>query len=148
MHEIYDLKEMLCKELEEYGKKGDLTAGSLDVVDKLAHTIKNLDKIIESYEENSEYSSRGGSYAGGMGMGGASYERGGRSYRGGNMGGRSYARGRGRNARRDSMGRYSTEGYSRNDEMIEQLNDLMDDAPDERTRAEIQKFITKLEGMM
>lgn len=148
MHEIYDLKEMLCKELEEYGKKGDLTAGSLDVVDKLAHTIKNLDKIIESYEENSEYSSRGGSYAGGMGMGGASYERGGRSYRGGNMGGRSYARGRGRNARRDAMGRYSSEGYSRNDEMIEQLNDLMDDAPDERTRAEIQKFITKLEGMM
>lgn len=148
MHEIYDLKEMLCKELEEYGKKGDLTAGSLDVVDKLAHTIKNLDKIIESYEENSEYSSRGGSYAGGMGMGGASYERGGRSYRGGNMGGRSYARGRGRNARRDAIGRYSTEGYSRNDEMIEQLNDLMDDAPDERTRAEIQKFITKLEGMM
>jgi hypothetical protein len=148
MHEIYDLKEMLCKELEEYGKKGDLTAGSLDVVDKLAHTIKNLDKIIESYEENGEYSSRGGSYAGGMGMGGASYERGGRSYRGGNMGGRSYARGRGRNARRDAMGRYSTEGYSRNDEMIEQLNDLMDDAPDERTRAEIQKFITKLEGMM
>ena len=148
MHEIYELKEMLCKELEEYGKKGDLTAGSLDVVDKLAHTIKNLDKIIESYEENGEYSSRGGSYAGGMGMGGASYERGGRSYRGGNMGGRSYARGRGRNARRDAMGRYSTEGYSRNDEMIEQLNDLMDDAPDERTRAEIQKFITKLEGMM
>lgn len=148
MHEIYDLKEMLCKELEEYGKKGDLTAGSLDVVDKLAHTIKNLDKIIESYEENGEYSSRGGSYEGGMGMGGASYERGGRSYRGGNMGGRSYARGRGRNARRDAMGRYSTEGYSRNDEMIEQLNDLMDDAPDERTRAEIQKFITKLEGMM
>lgn len=148
MHEIYDLKEMLCKELEEYGKKGDLTAGSLDVVDKLAHTIKNLDKIIESYEENGEYSSRGGSYAGGMNMGGASYERGGRSYRGGNMGGRSYARGRGRNARRDAMGRYSTEGYSRNDEMIEQLNDLMDDAPDERTRAEIQKFITKLEGMM
>lgn len=148
MHEIYDLKEMLCKELEEYGKKGDLTAGSLDVVDKLAHTIKNLDKIIESYEENGEYSSRGGSYAGGMGMGGASYERGGRSYRGGNMGGRSYVRGRGRNARRDAMGRYSTEGYSRNDEMIEQLNDLMDDAPDERTRAEIQKFITKLEGMM
>ena len=148
MHEIYDLKEMLCKELEEYGKKGDLTAGSLDVVDKLAHTIKNLDKIIESYEEDGEYSSRGVSYAGGMGMGGASYERGGRSYRGGNMGGRSYARGRGRNARRDAMGRYSTEGYSRNDEMIEQLNDLMDDAPDERTRAEIQKFITKLEGMM
>lgn len=132
MHEIYDLKEMLCKELEEYGKKGEMTAGSLDVVDKLAHTIKNLDKIIETYEEEG-YSNRGGrnrSYAGG------------RSYRGG-----SYARGRGSNARRDAMGRYSSEGYSRADDMIDQLNDLMEDAPDERTRMEIQKLITKMESM-
>lgn len=30
--------------------------------------------------------------------------------------GRSYARGRGRNAKRDSMGRYSRDEYSRNDE--------------------------------
>ena len=47
MHAIYELKDMLCKELEEYGEKGELTTGSLDVIDKLAHTIKNLDKIIE-----------------------------------------------------------------------------------------------------
>ena len=26
MHAIYDLKEMLCKQLEDYGKKGELTA--------------------------------------------------------------------------------------------------------------------------
>ena len=128
MREILELKEMLCKELEDYGKKGEMTAGSLDVVDKLAHTIKNLDRILESYDE--EYSGRG-SY----GM----YERGGRINR-------SYARGR--NARRDSRGRYSSEGYSRNDDMISELNDLMNDAPDERTRQEMQKFITKMESMV
>ena len=47
MHELTKLKEMLCDELKEYGDKGELTAGSLDVVDKLAHAVKNLDKIIE-----------------------------------------------------------------------------------------------------
>lgn len=146
MHELYELKEMLCKELEEYGKKGELTTGSLDVVDKLAHTIKNLQKIIEKYEEedysNASYtrggSYRGGSYAyedGGM-MGGGSYE------------GGSYARGRGSNARRDSRGRYSSErGYSRDEGMIMELRELMQDAPDERTRMEFQKFIQKIEQM-
>lgn len=141
MREIHELKEMLCKELEEYGKKGELTTGSLDVVDKLAHTIKNLDKIIEKYEED-EYSGRtypmnvsyrGGSYA---------YED------GGMMGGGSYARGRGRNAKRDSMGRYSSErGYSRDENMVMELRELMQDAPDERTRMEFQKFIQKIEQM-
>lgn len=47
-----------------------------------------------------------------------------------------------------SRGRYSSEGYSRNDDMISELNDLMNDAPDERTRQEMQKFITKMESMM
>lgn len=130
MEELYKLKEMLCKELEEYGGKGELSTGSLDVVDKLAHTIKNLDKIIESYDE--EYSGYYPMYYGD--------NRGNRSYRG------SYARGR-RNARRDSMGRYSSEGYSRHGDMIEQLRELMEDAPDTQTRSEIQRLVTKMEQM-
>ena len=48
MHELYELKEMLCKELEEYGSKGELTGGTLEVVDKLDHAVKNLDRIIET----------------------------------------------------------------------------------------------------
>ena len=148
MHELYELKEMLCKELEEYGKKGELTTGSHDVVDKLAHTIKNIDKIIEAKEgEEGEYSGYGGgSYRGG------SYARGGR---GGNRGGSyayayddgSYARGRGRNARRDSMGRYSREGYSRaNEEVVEQLHELMEEVPEDM-KYDIKKMITKMEAM-
>lgn len=56
MDEIYELKEMLCKELEEYGRKGEMSAGSLEIVDKLAHAVKNLGKIIEMYEEEEKYS--------------------------------------------------------------------------------------------
>jgi len=137
MHAIYDLKDMLCKELEDYGKKGELSAGTLDIVDKLAHTIKNLDKIIEFYEED-EYSNAMG------GMRGRSYRD--NSY---NDGGyeRSYARGRGSYARRDSMGRYSREGYSRAGDMADRLRELMNDAPDEHTRQEIQRLVTKMEQM-
>ena len=138
MHELYELKEMLCEELKEYGKKGEMSAGSLEIVDKLAHAIKNLDKIIETYEEE-EYSGRG-SYRGPY-EGRGSYEDG-RSYER-----RSYARGRGRNARRDRMGRYSSEGYSRNEDMTEQIRGMMEEAPDERTRQEFQRFLNKLETM-
>ena len=132
MNELNELKEMLCKELKEYGKKGELTAGSLDVVDKLSHTIKNLDKIIEVYE--------GGGYSNGYPM--YAY-RDGRNYPDGsyNDGYGSYAR------RRDSMGRYSREGYSRHGDMIADLRELMNDAPDERTRQEFQRFISKMESM-
>ena len=141
MHKLYELKQMLCEELEQYGKKGELSAGSLDIIDKLSHAIKNLDKIIEKYEEE-DYSGA---------MGGGSYARGGQ---GGNQSntsyarGGSYARGRGRNAQRDSMGRYSSEGgYSRNDGMVMELRELMQDAPDDRTRQEFERFIQKIEMM-
>ena len=138
MHELYELKEQLMKELEEYGRKGELSTGSLEVVDKLAHTVKNLCKIIESYEDEEGYSMEGG----------MSYQRGQGGNRGGSRGGMSYARGRGHNARRDSMGRYSSNrGYSYgNEDMVEQLRDLMEEAPDQ-VRSDIQRLITKVEGM-
>lgn len=143
MHELYELKEMLCKALKDYGKKSDLSNQGLEVVDKLAHAVKNIDKIIEKYEEEEGQSmdsgySRGRSYRG-------SYE--GSFEGGGGRGGRSNARGRGSNARRDSMGRYSSEGYSGNEEMVSELRELMQDAPDEKTRMEFQKFISKIESM-
>ena len=134
MHEIYELKEQLMKELEEYGKKGEMSTGSLEVVDKLAHTIKNLCKIIENAEEEGEYSMADG----------RSY-RDGRMYDGNTM--RSYARGRGRNAKRDSMGRYSSAGYSYgNEDMVEQLEGLMMDAP-ENIKSDIKRLISKVESM-
>ena len=137
MEELMKLKETLCAELEEYSRKGKMSAGDLEVVDKLTHTIKNLDKIIENYDE----------YSGAMDY---SRERGySNRY--------SMASGRGRNARRDSMGRYSSrsdmggysnerDGYSGHD-MVMELRELMEDAPDDRTRMEFEKFIRKMENM-
>lgn len=64
MHKLHELKEMLCEELEEYASKGKLDVGGLDIVDKLAHAVKNLDKIIEvdsGYSNRYPYY-RGGSY--------------------------------------------------------------------------------------
>ena len=154
MHELYELKEKLCEELEKYGGQ-DLTAGTLEVVDKLAHAIKNIDKIIEAKEEE-EYSMDGGSYAYARGgnQGGGGNRGGGnsnRSYRGYAREGGSYAyaRGRGRNARRDSMGRYARDEYSMADsqEMVENLRMMMEEAPDERTKQEFQRFISKIEMM-
>lgn len=136
MHKIYELKDKLCEELEEYGDK-KLDAGSLEVIDKLAHTIKNLDKIIEKYEDE-DYSS-----AYDDGMTGGSYERDGNRYGSRYAMARGDGRGRGRNARRDSMGRYSSD----NRMMVDELRDLMNDAPDERTKMEFKRFIEKMEQM-
>lgn len=81
---FYKIKEMLCKELDEYGKKDELTAGSLDIVDKLTHALKSIETIIAMSEDGGESGRYSGRYSG--------------------------ARGRGRNARRDSMGRYAGRG--------------------------------------
>ena len=132
MHALYDLKEMLCAELEDYGKRGELSTGSLEIVDKLAHTIKNLDKIIDAYENDEEYSSRPYNDD----ARGYSYED-----------DRSYARGRGRYAKRDNLGRYSSRGYSRNADITEQLRNLMDETHDDKARQEIQRLVTKMEHM-
>lgn len=115
MHKLYELKDMLCEELEEYGSKGKLDVGSLDVVDKLAHAIKNIDKIIECSEEDYSY--------------GTSYARG----RMGNV--RRDAMGR---YSRD--GRYS---YDEADFRTE-LQKLMHDAPNERIKQKIQNIVSDM----
>lgn len=136
MDAIYELKDMLCEELEEYGKKDKLDVGGLEIVDKLAHTVKNLDKIIEAYEEqgySSDYDNMGGSYDGSYdGSYGRRYSR-----------ERGYSRARGRNARRDSMGRYSRDGKM----MARELRELMEDAPDESIKTEMRRLIQKVESM-
>lgn len=133
MHELYALKDMLCKELKEYGSKGELSAGTLDIVDKLAHATKNLCKVIENCEGD-EYSN--GSYDYGMS----------------NRGDSSYARGRGRGARRDSMGRYASDyagesGYSRTDEVMSELRGLMNAANDEHTKSMVRNIMRKMDSM-
>lgn len=104
MEYIEKLKKKACKELEEYAERPKLSLQDWEVIHMLTDTEKNLDKIEMLEEESGGYSeARGGmrgrsSYA----MGGSSYDD--MMY--------SERRGRGRNAKRDSMGRYSSEGGS------------------------------------
>ena len=157
---MHKLIEYICDELEELERKADkegkLSMAEIQYGDMLAHFKKNLLKGEEMYGEEEEmYSMAGGSYAMGDDRGGMNgrTRMGGRSMRGGNSyryeGEGSYARGRGRNAKRDAMGRYSSRGgYSMaGDEMIEELRDMMQDAPDDQTRMEFQRFISKIEKM-
>ena len=57
----------------------------------------------------------------------------------------SFARGRGRNARRDSMGRYASD-YSRNDEMIHELHALANSLPANK-REEVERLARRMEQM-
>ena len=43
---MHELREMLVKELDKIQRKGELSAGSLDIVDKLTHSIKSIDTIM------------------------------------------------------------------------------------------------------
>lgn len=130
MHELYELKEKLMRELEDFGKK-DINGSSLQMIDTLAHATKNLCKIIESAEEYSE-------------EGGSSYSRMGGSSR---RGGSSYYRAGGSSYRRDSRGRYASNNYyNANDEMIDKLDELMETAPEEM-KSDIQRLKSKVESM-
>ena len=133
MEYMYELKDKLCKELDEIARKPEMGAGDLEIIHKLTDTIKNLDKI--EILEDGGYSQAGDWEADMRGT----YGRG-SSYRG---------------RKRDSMGRYSREGrggrggYSRHDAkeaMMEQMEMLMDQAGSEREREAIRRCMGQLEN--
>ena len=66
-----DVCMMLEKELDSLSKKDELTAESLEYIDKLTHAIKSISTIVamEEAKEHGSYDnySRGGSYDGSYG---------------------------------------------------------------------------------
>ena len=133
MHKLYELKDMLVKELGDFSGK-ELNGNSLDKIDKLAHAAKNIEKVIECCEDEAYSNAMGGysrtggysrrmSYADNENYPHMDFVRPDGSYRDGGM---SY-RGRGRGAKRDAMGRYSSEG-----------------GVDEHTKEELRKLIEKM----
>lgn len=129
---MHKLMEYVCNELKEYERKaekdGKLSAQDIEYVDKLAHIKKSLLAADEMWDD-SEYSmATDGSY-------GRSY---GRSYN------RSYARGRTGNVRRDAMGRYSRDGYSMAEDFRSELEELMQDAPNEQVKMKLQRIVSEM----
>lgn len=125
--ELHELREMLMDELSGLTSKGELTAGSLDTVDKLTHSIKSIDTICAM--EESGYSN------------GYSYD---------DNGMMSYA-----DRNRDSRGRYSRTGnryprrgdYSRASkrDLVDELRNVMNEATDSRTKMALQNVIRDME---
>ena len=145
---MHKIKEKLMDELYEIEEKmkkssGKVSAGDLEYIHKLTDTVKNIDKI-EILEEDDGYS-EDGQYMGEGRIYGTTYE-----------GGSSYRRGRGRNAKRDSMGRYSSDGYrinnrggySRNsakDYMMEQLEEMMEQAEKPQEKEALKRCMQAIE---
>lgn len=134
---LYDLCETVSKELESANEKingagGELSAGDLEYLDKLTHTMKSLKTTIAMIEAEEGHS--------GYYMGGRYYYDNDMSMEG--RGGRSNARG-GSYARRGSYAR----GYSRDDakeDFIEEIEELMEKAPDMETRQKFERFVSKM----
>ena len=145
MHKIID---KLTEELYEYEEKADdLSAGDVEMIYKLASSVKNLYRIEEmkdgGYSEATDFMGEGRMY-------GTSYDE----------GGSSYARGR-RYAKRDSMGRYSRDGgssyeghgyardgYSRSgakETMLGKLESMMHETDSEQDRKALRMCIQKIE---
>lgn len=140
MRYIEKLKDMLCEELEQYAERKSLSSSDLEMIHKLSDTIKNLDKI-EMLEGEGGYSEHYPYYDDMPNMGS------------------SYARGRGKYAKRDRMGRYSSdmddkdysERYDRRyskdeakDHMMSKLGEMMDGA-DPKEREILKHAMRKLE---
>lgn len=143
MDDLYELCGFLENDLREMNSKitsagGKLNNDTLSYVDKLAHCLKSVKSVIVMEEASEDGYSENYSRD--------NYGRG-RSY-GEQM---SYGRGRGKNAKRDSMGRYAERGYSnggdyRND-MLRKINDMAMNATEPRMRQQLQSLAEEFEQM-
>nr|DAP40487.1 MAG TPA: hypothetical protein [Caudoviricetes sp.] len=125
---MYELRNMLCDELDELARKGDLGAGDLEIAHKLTDTIKNIDKIEmmedDGYSRDGDYS-RGGDWQADM--------------RGTYGRGSSYAR----------RGTHYVRGhYSRADSvehLREQISDMMRETDDDRVKEALRRAASLME---
>ena len=127
-----DIKQMLCKELKNIAEEGKLTAGNLDAIDKITHSIKSLVTIMAM--EEGGYSQEGNSngYSGRRDSMGR-YADNGNSYR-------SY----------DDGGGYSGRRYSRDEgksQMVSHLESLMGQAQSQQEREVMQQALDRLRNM-
>ena len=106
MHKLYELKDKLMNELEDYSENGKFSKDDAENIKALSASIEHICNICKDAENEYEDGYSGRMYPDGMGGSYRGYSREGRGYSRENRGGYSNARGR-MNARRDSMGRYS-----------------------------------------
>lgn len=147
---LYDLCEVISRELEDVNEKirsagGGMSAGDLELVDKLTHALKSIKTTIAMMEaEEDGYSENWGGMSYADGRGGNRGGRGGNSMARGGRGGRG-----GRNNNPMGRNQYSREGYSYEDgmdDLISEMRGMMGELPEEKRR-EVERFVHKMERM-
>ena len=131
MDKLYELKDKLMKELEDYSQNGKYSREDVETIKYMASAVDHLCNVMD--REESDYSSRYSSRN--------AYDN------GTSREGRSYAR------KRESMGRYARtgyaqDGYSMHDprELVEELRGMMSDFP-QNVQQDATRLIQKLEQM-
>lgn len=138
LNDLYELCDIISRKVREATEKirnagGELSGGDVEYVDKLTHTLKSIKTTIAMMEAEDGRSNRDG-------YNGNSYKYGynsGYYYDGNSMA-------RGRNVKRDSMGRYS--GHPDRQEAMAHLRMAMESAPDEETRQGIERVMSSMNG--
>ena len=142
MKELYEAKETVGNEIGDLNKKirnngGKITGADVDMLDKLTHSMKSLATTCAMLEAEEEgYSGHYMPMPYGYSRNGNGYSRNGNDHSG-NGGGYS------RRYSRESRDGY---GYSGKGDMTDQLRQMMDEAPDDMTRREIQKLMERMEN--
>ena len=134
MYDLRNLREMLCKELDEIADKREMSAGDLDAIQKLTSSIKNTYKI-EMLEDGGY--SRDGEWEADM--------RG--SYGRGNSYGRHYVRGHYSRDGEDGGHSQRRGGYSRSDsaeETMERLQVMYENATNEKEREALRRCLEQM----
>ena len=119
MEILYDLKDLICEELDKINKKHDINPGELEMAYKAVDIIKDITTIEAMEEYGDEYSYDDDmSYARNRdSMGRYSSRRGRRSYDGGN-----YSNRRSYNDRMQMDGGYS--GAESKEEMMRKIDEM------------------------
>lgn len=126
--DLHELCEIVSREIGRVTQRigtagGKLSSADIDYIDKLTHTMKSIKTTIAMEESGASFD---GSYQGSERSMAQSMRRGGRT--GSNQYGsyRSYAR--------------AAEEFS------EKLEDMADEAPDEQSRKEIERLVSRMRG--
>ena len=133
--ELTTICETLFKENADMNKKienanGKMSAGDLEAIQKLMHSVKSAKTSLAMIESEGDSSNDGGN--------GYSSRR--NSRRSGNYGMPYYGY-------EPSYGYRYGRGYSRNGDFVNDLQEVMMDAPNDNVRREIQKLIEKVSMM-
>lgn len=149
MEHLEELLKLVDNEIGAITQNGKFRAqGEIESAYKLIDIAKDVYCIWKYEEDGDEMEESDERYSRDNGrMSRGSYD--GRSYEGRSYEGRSYARGRTGNVKRNRSGRYSRDGYSMTggkEEYMEHLRDMMEGAPDDQTRRDIERMIQKMEN--